>query len=86
MMNWTGFGRKCLWPNVMLLFRQSPGETEGTQSKSSQDRLYSGRDLNPGLLEYVAGFGRKLLWPNFMLLFRQSLGETEKTQSKPQPG
>jgi hypothetical protein len=86
MMNWTGFRRKWLWLNVMLLFRQLPGETEETQSKPNQDRLYSGRDLNPGLFEYVAGFGRKRLWPNFMLIFLQSLGETEETQSKPQPG
>jgi hypothetical protein len=52
MMNWKGFGRKWSWPNVKILSRHSPGETE---ENHNQDSWSLGRDLNSGPPEYEAG-------------------------------
>jgi hypothetical protein len=42
------------WPNVKILYRPSPGETEETTKTLSQDSQSPDRYLKPGPSEYEA--------------------------------
>jgi hypothetical protein len=53
MINWKGFGRKRLWSNFKILFRNFPEELR-ISTKTFQDSRSPNRDLNPGPPEYEA--------------------------------
>jgi hypothetical protein len=47
MMNWKGFGKKRSSPNFKVLFRHSPGVTEGNLETLNHDIRSQGRDMKP---------------------------------------
>jgi hypothetical protein len=53
-MNGKGCRRKRSWPNLEVLFWNSPGGTE-ENFETPQDVRSLGLDLNPGPPEYKAG-------------------------------
>jgi hypothetical protein len=48
MINWKRFGRKRSWPDLKVLFRHSPTETEDNHETSIRIADHRGRDLNLG--------------------------------------
>jgi hypothetical protein len=54
MINLKGlFGRKWLWLNFKVLYRQSPGETEENYEKLSQDSQSPGRDTRGNEAQFM---------------------------------